>query len=148
MGKRPTNPSTFMRLAMLMAERSTCSERAAVGAVLVNDLNQIVATGYNGAPRGMPHCDEFGCTLDQDGHCIASVHAEVNAIVQCAISGGSSAGTTLYVTHSPCLRCIAVVVQAGIERIVYGELYGDGNDFNAMKSMCQMAGIDLRRYEK
>ena len=90
-----------------------------VGAVLVDDANRIVASGYNGSPRGLPHCMEVGCILDSDGHCIRSIHAEENAILQCAIHGISTEGLTLYSTHRPCTRCTMRLFQAGIRTVFY-----------------------------
>jgi dCMP deaminase len=88
--------------------------------VLVLD-NHVLATGYNGAPSGFPHCDKVGCTLDSDGHCIVVVHAEENAIFQCALHGVSTKGATCYVTHSPCPRCVSRLKQAGITTIFYNQ---------------------------
>lgn len=113
----------FMETARLMATRSTCSSRIAVGAVLATTGNRVVATGYNGSPAGMSHCDDVGCITDKAGHCLVSVHAEVNAILQCAANGVPTRGLIMYVTHSPCTRCATLISQAGIRRVVFGEVY-------------------------
>lgn len=111
----------FMDLALNVATRSTC-DRAFVGCVLVNSDNRIVSTGYNGAISGNPHCDEVGHTL-RDGHCIATIHAEMNALLYCAKEGISVKGCICYVTHFPCLNCTKSLIQAGISKIYYHEAY-------------------------
>ena len=95
---RPNWDDYFMDIAFAVAERSTC-DRAHVGAVLVRD-RRILTTGYNGAPAGLPHCDEVG-HLIVDGHCVRALHAEQNAIIQAALHGISIQGATAYVTHQP-----------------------------------------------
>ncbi|WP_461214278.1 deoxycytidylate deaminase [Lacticaseibacillus sp. GG6-2] len=110
----------FMKLAGNVAERSTC-ERATVGAVLVKD-HRIIATGYNGSISGDPHCDDAG-HLMRDGHCIRTLHAEMNAILQCALNGVSTRGATVYVTFFPCLNCTKALIQAGVSRIYYANDY-------------------------
>ena len=121
---RPPVCSYFLNIAGVVAARSTCLHRK-VGAVLVRD-NQIIATGYNGAPTGEPHCSEVGCLKPEHGagmeRCRA-VHAEVNAIIQAAIHGVSVAGATLYCTHSPCPICEKILKNARITNIVYDEEY-------------------------
>ncbi len=119
-----------MELARIVATRSTCL-RHDVGAVLVRN-KRILATGYNGAPRQMTHCLEVGCIRDKLG--IASgtraeicraVHAEQNAIIQCAVYGVSSEESTIYVTHQPCTICTKILINAGVKRIVYDKPYPD-----------------------
>ena len=122
--QRPTWDEYFLDIAFSVAERSTC-DRAHVGAVLVRD-KRILATGYNGSPAGLPHCDEVG-HLMVDGHCVRTLHAEQNAIIQCALHGVSSEGATAYVTHQPCLTCAKMLINAGIERVVYAGSYLDTN---------------------
>lgn len=111
----------FMDLALMVATRSTC-DRAFVGCVLVNDDNRIISTGYNGSIAGNPHCDEVGHTL-RDGHCIATIHAEMNALLYCAREGISVKGCRCYVTHFPCLNCTKSLIQAGVKAIYYHEAY-------------------------
>jgi dCMP deaminase len=123
---RPEKISVIKAVAEQFAELSTCSSRIKVGAVLFDKDFRIVATGYNGVPQGSQHCDEIGCVYDAAGSCIAAVHAEVNAILQCAMYGISTKGLYLYVTHSPCDRCAVVIARAGIRRVIYGELYNKG----------------------
>lgn len=106
-----------MRIARDVSLRATCPARH-VGALLVRD-KRILATGYNGAPSGMKHCSEVGCRLE-DSKCVRVIHAEHNAILQCALHGVSTLGSTLYTTHRPCSACTRLVVGAGIERVIYG----------------------------
>jgi len=119
--------SYFMRFAEVASLRSTCDRRH-VGAVLVHD-RCIIATGYNGSIRGLPHCSDIGCLLIADAkgqqHCERTVHAEGNAIAQAALHGATVRGATLYVTTFPCHACFKLVVNAGIVRIVYQTTYQD-----------------------
>lgn len=111
----------FMEICKMVAQRSTC-DRAFVGCVLVNSDNRIVSTGYNGSVSGNPHCDEVGHTM-RDGHCIATIHAEMNALLYCAKEGISVKNTKAYVTHFPCLNCTKALIQAGISEIYYLNAY-------------------------
>ena len=110
----------FMAQSHLLSLRSTC-ERLSVGATIVKD-NRVIAGGYNGSVSGEEHCIDNGC-LVVDGHCIRTIHAEMNAIVQCAKLGVSTEGATIYVTHFPCLNCTKTIIQAGIKQIYYAEDY-------------------------
>lgn len=131
----------FMALAKTVASRATC-DRKHVGAVLVVDRT-ILSTGYNGSIRGLPHCDDVGHMME-DGHCIATVHAEVNAIAQAAKNGVSIDGATLYTTASPCWPCFKMIANAGIKRIVYGEFYRDNRIFDIANRL--NIGLDLVSY--
>jgi dCMP deaminase len=111
-----------MDIARTVATRATCP-RAGVGAVLTR-AHRILTTGYNGAPRGVPHCLDVGCEL-VDGHCLRATHAEANAIVQAALHGVSVEGATAYCTHEPCAGCSKLLISAGIVRIVYQDAYPD-----------------------
>jgi dCMP deaminase len=116
----------FMQIASDVASRATC-DRKLVGALLVRD-RMILSTGYNGSIRGMPHCDEVGHQME-NGHCVATIHAETNAVLQAARNGVRIDGADLYTTASPCWPCFKLVVNAGIRRIVYGEFYRDERIF-------------------
>lgn len=127
---RPTWDEYFMEMATVAAKRSTCLRRS-VGAVIVKN-KQILASGYNGTPMGLPHCEEVGCLREQlkvpSGKChelCRGVHAEQNAITQAAYHGVSVKGATLYCTHQPCVVCTKMLINAGIERIVYANPYPD-----------------------
>jgi dCMP deaminase len=135
---RPSLEDTFMSLAKVWALRSTCTSRVAVGAVLVNKAGQVIASGYNGSPRGTPHCDKIGCSPDADGHCTNAIHAEENAILQCAMTGASTVGCSLYVTHSPCMRCAKQLLQVGIKRVLFSVFYGNTLD---VKEYLQHYGV-------
>jgi len=117
----------FMAIARVVATRSTC-DRKHVGAVIVRD-KMILATGYNGSMRGIEHCDDVG-HLMQDGHCVRTVHAEANAIVQAARNGIRTGEASIYVTASPCFSCFKLIANAGIARIVFGEFYRDERIFS------------------
>lgn len=111
----------FMEITQLVAQRSTC-DRAFVGCVLVNSDHRIVSTGYNGTASGNPHCIDVGHRM-RDGHCIATIHAEMNALLYCAKEGIPAKGSLCYVTHFPCLNCTKALIQAGISAIYYHEAY-------------------------
>ena len=115
-----------MDIAHQVATRATC-DRKHVGAVVVRDRT-ILSTGYNGSIRGMPHCDEVGHMMES-GHCVATVHAEANAILQAAKNGVRIDGATLYTTASPCWPCFKLIANSGCVRIVYGEFYRDPRIF-------------------
>lgn len=135
-GQRASWDEYFMSIARQVATRSTC-DRKHVGAVIVRD-KMILATGYNGSIRGLPHCDEEG-HLMEDGHCTRTVHAEANAIVQAARNGVRVEGGHIYVTASPCFGCFKMVANAGLSRIVFGEFYRDQRIFE----LASRLGIEL-----
>ncbi|HSL17219.1 MAG TPA: dCMP deaminase family protein [Methylomirabilota bacterium] len=112
----------FMNLAIQAATRSTCP-RKSVGAVIVRDRS-ILSTGYNGSIRGAPHCTDVGCLMEND-HCVRTVHAEANALVQAARNGVRLEGAEIYVTASPCFNCFKLIANAGIRKVYYGEFYRD-----------------------
>jgi dCMP deaminase len=130
-----------MNIARTVAERATC-DRKHVGAVIVRDKT-ILSTGYNGSIRGMEHCDEAG-HLMEDGHCVRTVHAEANAILQAAKNGTAIDGATLYSTASPCWPCFSLVANSGIRRIVFGDAYRAGDPGpKRVTEVAKLAGIEL-----
>jgi dCMP deaminase len=131
----------FMSIARVVASRSTCDRRR-VGAVLVRD-RMLLSTGYNGSIRGLPHCDEVGHQLEGD-HCVATIHAEANAIVQAARNGIRIDGSTLYVTASPCWNCFKMLANSGVRRIVYDEFYRDERVMEVASSL----GIQISEHER
>ena len=137
---RPSWDDYFMQITFQVAKRSTCP-RAAVGAVIVRD-KRILTTGYNGAPTGLPHCTEAGCLM-VNGHCVRTLHAEQNAIIQGALHGVDVSGSTVYVTHQPCLVCAKMIINAGIERVVYGGQYPD----EIACGFLDEAGVELSKFE-
>jgi len=126
----------FMAIGRVVSTRSTC-DRKHVGAVLVRG-RMILATGYNGSIRGLAHCDDDGHMME-DGHCVRTVHAEANAIVQAARNGVVLEGADIYVTASPCFGCFKLIANAGVKRIVFGEFYRDERIF----SLSEKLGIVL-----
>jgi dCMP deaminase len=136
---RPSWDDYFMGIALQVARRSTC-DRARVGAIIVKD-RRILTTGYNGSPAGLPHCDEIG-HLMVNGHCVRTLHAEQNAIIQAALHGVGVADSTMYVTHQPCLTCAKMIINAGIRRVVYGGHYPDPHAVAFLKD----AGVALEAH--
>ncbi|WP_156291126.1 ComE operon protein 2 [Oceanobacillus salinisoli] len=110
----------FMAQSHLLALRSTCT-RLMVGATIVRD-RRIIAGGYNGSVSGSVHCVDDGCYVI-DGHCVRTVHAEANALLQCAKFGVPTDNADLYVTHYPCLQCCKQIIQSGIKTVYYAEDY-------------------------
>ncbi len=133
---RATWEEYFMNIAKEVATRSTC-DRKHVGSVIVKDKT-ILSTGYNGSIRGMPHCDEVGHMLEND-HCVATIHAEANAILQAAKNGVMINEAEIYITASPCWLCFKMLANAGIKKIYYGEFYRDERIFDTAKKL----GIEL-----
>ncbi|QHS22825.1 ComE operon protein 2 [Virgibacillus sp. MSP4-1] len=131
----------FMAQSHLLALRSTC-ERLAVGATIVRD-KRIIAGGYNGSVTGSVHCIDEGCYVI-DGHCVRTVHAEVNALLQCAKFGVPTEGAELYVTHFPCLQCSKAIIQGGIKRLFYATDYH--NHAYALE-LFKEAGVEVKKVE-
>jgi dCMP deaminase len=138
--KRASWDEYFMAIAREVATRSTC-DRKHVGAVVVRD-RMILATGYNGSIRGLAHCDDEG-HLMEDGHCVRTVHAEANAIVQAARAGVRVDGGDIYVSASPCFGCFKLIANAGMRRIVFGEFYRD----NRIYELSAKLGIVLEHLQ-
>jgi len=138
-----------MEIAGVVARRSTCLRRR-VGAVLVRD-KRILATGYNGAPAGLPHCQDVGCLREQLGvppgerhELCRGLHAEQNAIIQAALHGVTTMGSTLYVTCQPCIVCTKMLINAGVKRILFLGPYPDP----LAREMLRDAGLTLECYGK
>ena len=144
-GHRPSWDQYFMTITRQVAERSTCL-RAKVGAVIVRDRS-ILATGYNGSPAGMPHCIEVGCLIYEsrtpDGeieqNCWRTIHAEINAITQAARNGAAIRDADIYVTHTPCIHCLKVLINTGIRSVHYGREY----KLHTVRELLQHAAIKL-----
>ena len=146
---RPSSDEYFLKVAAVVAERSTC-RRHHVGAVAVRD-KQILATGYNGAPTGSPDCLELGCLRDElnipsgERHEICrAIHAEQNVIIQAALHGVSLEGATIYATHTPCVLCAKMLVNAKIRRYTSFGTYND----EAFIQLFQGAGIVFSKLER
>jgi dCMP deaminase len=149
MAERPSWQKYFMDMAFLVGKRSTCQRRQ-VGAILVHN-NQILSTGYNGAPKGVAHCAIAGClraSMDipsgERHELCRGVHAEQNAIIQAAVNGVALKGSTLYCTHQPCMICTKMLINAEIERIYIAEHYPDA----LASELLQEAGVDLILYNR
>ncbi len=134
----------FMEITRLVAKRSTCLRRQ-VGAVIVRD-KRILATGYNGAPRGLPHCSETGCLREKMGvpsgqkqELCRGLHAEQNAIIQAALFGVSIADSQIYSVTHPCVVCAKMIINAGIKRVVFEDSYPDP----LAQQMLQEAGVEM-----
>ncbi len=121
-----------MNIALQVATRATC-DRKHVGAVIVRDRT-ILSTGYNGSIRSMPHCDEVGHMMEA-GHCVRTIHAEANAIIQAAKNGVAIEGADIYITASPCWQCFKMIANAGIERIIFGEFYRDERIYDVAREL-------------
>jgi dCMP deaminase len=141
---RPSWKEYFMDIALLVARRSTCRRRR-VGAITIRD-KRILATGYNGAPSGLPHCLDIGCLREEmeipsgERHELCrGLHAEQNVIIQAAYHGISIKGATLYCTNLPCSICSKMLINAGISDIIYQEGYAD----SMTEEMLSAAGVKI-----
>ncbi len=149
MNNRPTWQKYFMEMAFLASQRSTCLRRH-VGAVLVRD-NQILSTGYNGSPKNISHCSETGCLREKlnvpagEKHELCrGVHAEQNAIIQCAINGSSTKHAVLYCTNQPCSICAKLIINAEIKTVYIADAYPD----KLAENMFEEAGIEMIRFNR
>ena len=147
-GTRPGWDEYFMDISEMVATRSTCLRRK-VGAVLVLE-NRILATGYNGSPTGLRHCDQTGCIRERRGivsgrdlHLCRGSHAEANLITQCAKFGIRAEGSTLYINASPCSLCMKLLINVGVKRIFYRELYDDALSLE----LAEEAGMEMLLFE-
>jgi dCMP deaminase len=144
---RPTWEEYFMEITRLVAKRATCLRRQ-VGAVLVMD-KRLLATGYNGAPSGLAHCLEVGCLREKNNipsgerhELCRGIHAEQNAIIQAAFHGVRIQGATLYCTNLPCVICTKMLINAGIQEIIYESGYAD----DLTREMLLEARIPVRQF--
>ena len=147
--ERPTWDDIFMQKARIMASRSSCLRRQ-VGAVIVVK-NREIASGYNGSVAGTPHCEEVGCKREelkipsgQRQEICRAIHAEQNAILQCALTGVIPTGGTIYTTCQPCVTCAKLIANVGIQRIVFEGDYPDSLALDILKE----AGVSLDRYKE
>jgi dCMP deaminase len=148
MMSRPDNDTYFMRMADLVATRSTCLRRQ-VGAVVVKE-KRVLTTGYNGAPKGLKHCAEVGCVRTQNNiesgtrhELCRGVHAEQNAVIQAAYFGASIKDASIYTTNFPCVMCAKILVNAGIIEVIYKDDYEDP----LSKAIMNESKVVVRRYE-
>lgn len=122
MVKRPEWNEYFGEITKQVALRSTCV-RKKVGAIIVKDKN-IISTGYNGSIRGLEHCETVGCLM-MEGHCIRTIHAEANAIIQAAKHGLMIDRAEIYISASPCFNCFKLIANSGIKKVYFMEFYKD-----------------------
>jgi dCMP deaminase len=149
MTTRPSWDQYFMIITRQVAERSTCN-RAKVGALIARDKN-ILATGYNGSPAGMPHCTDVGCLVyssmtpagEVEENCFRTIHAEINAIAQAAKNGATIRDADIYITHTPCIHCFKVLINTGIRRIFYERVY----KLHTLDEMLRHTSVELRQVE-
>jgi dCMP deaminase len=137
--------SYFMKIAKIVSERSTCN-RAQVGAIIVKKQS-IISTGYNGAPSGLPHCNEAGCLIhtsknpngEEEQNCFRAIHAEMNAISLAAKNGVCIEGSDIYITFSPCYHCLKILINVGIKNIYYEKPY----KIETIQEMLSLADVKL-----
>lgn len=141
MTKRIEWDQYFISQSLLMSMRSSCT-RLAVGATIVRD-KRVISSGYNGSVSGDAHCEDVGCKVIE-GHCVRTIHAEVNALLQCAKFGVSTEGADIYVTHFPCLNCTKTIIQAGIKDIYYLEDYRNSE---YAQELLKHAGVNVNKVE-
>ena len=135
----------FMNMAREASTRSTC-DRKHVGAVIVSEKT-ILSTGYNGAPRGLPHCDEAGHEIVA-GHCVRTIHAEANAMIQAARSGASIMGSTIYLTNSPCYDCFKMMVNVGIKEVFYKDFYMSRYELSGdVLTLSKKSGVRITKFK-
>ena len=149
MSDRPSWDQYFITITRQVAERSTCL-RAKVGAVIVREKN-ILATGYNGAPAGLPHCLDVGCLIyksttpsgEIEENCFRTIHAEINAIAQAAKNGAFIRDADIYITHTPCIHCMKVLLNTGIRAIYYEREY----KLHTLEEMKKHTRVTLERVD-
>jgi dCMP deaminase len=144
---RPSIDEYFMKMAHLASERSTCLRRK-VGAVITKE-KRVLSTGYNGAPKGLPHCEEVGCVRENldvptgERHELCrGVHAEQNAIIQAAVFGTSIKDGKIYTTNHPCVVCAKLLINASITEIIYDDDYID----ELAKEVLAQSNVKVRRF--
>lgn len=148
MKNRPSWDEYFAEMLNIVKKRSTCLRRD-VSAIIVKD-NRIISTGYNGSPKGVRHCEELGCLREQMGvpsgqrhELCRGIHAEQNAIVQAAVYGVSINGATIYISHSPCVLCAKMIINAGIKNVKYLEGYPDESSLEILNE----AGVIVEKLD-
>ena len=148
MQDRPSYDEYFMEMAHVVSKRSTCLRRK-VGALLVKDKH-ILCTGYNGAPKGLSHCSDVGCLREEQNipsgerhELCRGLHAEQNAIIQAALFGVSVKGSVLYCTNTPCIVCVKMLINAGVEEIIYSGEYPD----DLARKILQESNIKIRKFK-
>ncbi|MBI4039766.1 cytidine/deoxycytidylate deaminase family protein [Candidatus Daviesbacteria bacterium] len=142
---RPSWDEYFLQISDLVSTRATC-QRLKVGAILVKD-KKIISTGYCGAPKKVPDCFEVGCFM-KDGHCVRTIHAEINAVTQAAFHGITTSGATVYANWLPCYNCAKVLINAGVERLVYRREYRPDPDTRKLLKQAKIKLLKVDGKEK
>ncbi len=141
---RMSRDEMFVEIVKTVAKRCTCIRpidlAGQVGAILVQE-GRVISMGYAGSPKGMPHCLDVGCIM-QDGACVRTIHAEANAIAFAAKTGTPTNGSTMYCTLGPCLNCAKLIINSGIREVVYINDYRTSEGIELLK----IAGIKVRKY--
>lgn len=135
---RPTWPETFKGILYLLAKRATCP-RLQTASMIVDDSHRILGMGYNGAPRGMPHCFDVGCLMES-GHCVRTIHDTANALRQITVA--EARGASIYQLHRPCIRCIQLMINYEIRFLYYWGAYGT-DDREAALRLASDGGISV-----
>jgi dCMP deaminase len=131
-----------MAIVKIIATRGTC-DRLYASSVLVKE-NRIIATGYNGSAAGLPHCDDVGHLLEE-GHCVRTIHAEHNSLLQAARQGGTSTnGSTMYSKYSPCVHCAKYIIACGVKRVIVGKIYRNPQAVDMLRE----AGVTVDIYKE
>ncbi len=150
---RPSWDEYFMGITEIVAKRATCP-RKRLGSIIVKN-KRIIATGYNGSPPGQPHCDDVGCLIVPTvkiikgkqvvrDHCLRTLHAEQNALLQCAIHGVSTKDATMFTLTNPCYLCAKMIITAGIKRVVYKDEYNHDDALDQKASdLLKEGGVEL-----
>lgn len=135
---RPTWEETFFDMLTILAKRATCP-RLQTAAIVVDSDHRVLGMGYNGSPKGMPHCTDNGCLMDYN-HCISAVHAEANALAR--VDPRLAKGASLYILHRPCLRCIQMMINYQIKEIFFWGVY-DTDDATMALHLATLSGMGV-----
>jgi dCMP deaminase len=143
---RPSFEETMFQLAEIWAKRATCN-RLKTACVFADKDFQVLTSGYNGSPRGQPHCIDpgVGCLM-LNNHCVRTVHGEMNGIIQAARVGISLKGSTAYILHRPCIRCATAMIQAGVEKVLYKHPYEAHGEKDDVVDVLQAGRVTLANY--
>ena len=136
---RKSKDQYFMDIADVVSQQATCTKRQ-VGAIIVKN-NNLVSSGYNGAPKRLPHCIDDGCLPDENGKCLRCIHAEVNAIIH--TSPDARDGATMYVTCEPCDKCQLLIINSGITRLVFKNAHKPKVDWLSQAPWIEVVNLDL-----
>ena len=137
---RVSRDAMLVEIANVVAKRGTCT-RGFIGAVIAHE-GRVISTGYVGSPSGQPHCTDVGCDIGPDGGCQRTVHAEANAFAFAAKYGLATDGSTIYTLKAPCVSCAKLIINSGIQRVVYVSTYRDPRGLR----MLEESGLQVDRF--